>query len=161
MQRAVELEAYNRAERQRTDNIRVMNKDSTDTAKVSKIDQFMETVEKNMRPLQKDMRDLKQWKFQSQNYKPQSQGSMNRQNNSKPQDRSKVRKCYNCCSDEHLKRNCPMPPKERSENGQKMLDSSNASRNESLQEGRDNPTDGQCSRVVRSLIRVVCDCPNT
>ena len=151
IQRAVELEAYNRAERQRTDNIRVMNKDSTDTAKVSKIDQFMETVEKNMRSLQKDMRDLKQWKFQSQSYKPQSQGSMNRQNNSKPQDRSKVRKCYNCGSDEHLKRNCPMPPKESSENGQKMLDSSNASRNEGLHEGRDNPTDGQCSRVVRSL----------
>ena len=48
IQRAVELEAYNRAERQRTDNIRVMNKDSTDTTKVSKSDQFLETVEKNM-----------------------------------------------------------------------------------------------------------------
>ena len=82
-----------------------MNKDSTDTAKVSKIDQFMETVKKNMRPLQKDMRDLKQWKFQSQNYKPQSQGSMTRENNSKSQGRSKVRKCYNCSSDEHSKRN--------------------------------------------------------
>ena len=126
IQRAVELEAYNRAERQRTDNIRVMNKDSTDTANVSKIDQFMETVEKNMRSLQKDMRDIKQWKFQSQSYRPQSQGSMTRQNNSKPQDRSKVRKCYNCGSDEHLKRNCPMPPKENSEKGQEMLYSPNA-----------------------------------
>ena len=79
------------------------------------------------------------------------QGSMTRENNSKPQDRSKDRKCYNCGSNEHLKRNCLMPPKESSENWQKMLDSSKASRNEGLHECRDNPTDGQFSRTVRSL----------
>ncbi|XP_056006949.1 uncharacterized protein LOC130050723 [Ostrea edulis] len=138
IQRAVELEAYNRAESRRIDAVRVMSGSSADLSKESKLDQFMETVEKNMLSLQRDIRDLKQWKFQSQGQKRMPHTSM----------KDQARKCYNCGSDKHLKRNCPQLSKE-------LEHSSNSRETEHKRTdaglGKDNNACDQYSRVVHSI----------
>lgn len=101
IQRAVELEAYYRAENRHTDAVRTMSENTEDSSKASKLDNFIETVEKNMRSLQRDMRDLKQWKFQSQ-----SQRRMPRPE-THARDSNRTRKCYKCGSDKHLRKDCP------------------------------------------------------
>lgn len=65
IQRAVELEAFYRAESRRTESVRSVDQEAG-SGHDSKIDKFIETMEKNMQYLQKKMKNMKQWKFQLQ-----------------------------------------------------------------------------------------------
>lgn len=98
IQRAVELEAYYRAENRHTDTVRTMSENTEDSYKTSKLDNFIATVEKNMLSLQRDMRDLKQWKFQSQSQRRMPLPETH------TRDRDRTRKCYRCGFDKHLRK---------------------------------------------------------
>lgn len=58
IQRAVELEAFYRAESRRTESVRSMDQEAG-SRHGSKINKCIETMEKNMQYLQKEMKDMK------------------------------------------------------------------------------------------------------
>jgi hypothetical protein len=76
-----------------------------DSGQGSKIDKFIETMEKNMQSLQREMKDMKRWKFQMQN-----EGRDMRQMKEEPMKTatSYGKRCYICGSYKHLRRHCPM-----------------------------------------------------
>ena len=145
IQRAVELEAFYKAEIRRTENVRSMDQDS---GQGSKIDKFIETMEKNMQSLQREMKDVKRWKFQMQ-----KEGHDTRQMKEEPRETTtnNDRRCYICGSDKHLRRHCPMqrdttfqsdPRRERTKvNGPNLED---------LSQDKSRQTD-EHSRIVHSI----------
>ena len=107
IQRAVELEAFYRAESRRTENVRSVDQESG-IGHGSKIDKLLETMEKNMQDLQREMKDMKQWKFQMQGKGNDTKHTkMLMKARTKKTSASNIRKCYTCGSDKHLKRECP------------------------------------------------------
>lgn len=103
IQRAVELEAFYRAESRRTESVRSVDQEDG-SGHGSKVDKFIETMEKNMQYLQKEMKDMKQWKFQMQKKGRDTGHTKDETRNTYA---NSTRKCYRCGSDKHLKRDCP------------------------------------------------------
>ena len=61
LQRAVELEAFSRAEKRRTETVRVSDGKSSDQS--SKLEKFMETIQSSISALEREMKDMKRSKF--------------------------------------------------------------------------------------------------
>ena len=121
IQRAVELEAFNRAERRRKENIHVIDKDSSD--KGNRMETLMEEMQKSISLLQQDMKSLKKGQTQGRerdgptrryNDSDGDRGSGSLDQRLGPSNRpgNRDRKCYNCQSPDHFARNCPHPPKD-------------------------------------------------
>ena len=143
IQRAVELEAYYKAERRRTENIRTM--EQQDVTQASKIDKFIDTMQKNMEFLQREIKDIKQWKFYMQK-KGQSPQQKAQEQQKTEESVGKLRKCFRCGSDQHLKRECPLEMNARDK------EAKNTSRNwKSDQTQGNEKKKGMHSRVVCSV----------
>jgi hypothetical protein len=102
IQRAVELEAFYKEENRRTENVRSMDQDS---GQGSKIDNFIENIEKNIQCLQREMKDTKRWKFQVQK-RGRDMGQMKEEPMTTATNYG--RRCCTCGFDKHLRRHCPM-----------------------------------------------------
>jgi hypothetical protein len=102
IQRAVELEAFYKAEIRRSENVRSTDQNS---GQGSKIDKFIETMEKIMQFLQADMKDMKLWKFQMQK---EGRDTRQMKEETRKTTTNNGRHCYICGSDKHLRRHCPM-----------------------------------------------------
>ena len=101
IQRAVELEAFNRAEKRRTETVRWMEHKSS--ARSPKLEKLIEAMQKSIDTLTREVRVLKRSKCQGNQTKTEA-------TTSKVCDRSgeaSVRlRCYKCGSTEHLRRDC-------------------------------------------------------
>ena len=105
IQRAVELEAFNRAERRRKENVNVIDKDSSE--KGSRVETWMTEIQKSLGLLQQEMQSLKQGQRQGQGRDGPTRRYNNRDGNlasgSLDQKRgpgngpgNRDRRCYNC-----------------------------------------------------------------
>ena len=103
IQRAVELDAFNKAEKRRTETVRWMeHKSSTRSPKLEKL---IEAMQRSIDTLTREVRVLKRSKCQGNQTKTET-------TTSKVCDQSgetsiKLRKCYKCGSTEHFRRDCP------------------------------------------------------
>ena len=103
IQRAVELEAFNRAEKRRTETVRWMeHKSSTRSPKLEKL---IEAMQKSISTLAREVRDLKRSKCQGNKIMTEAPKSKIENRSGEP--RVRLRRCYKCGSTEHLRRDCP------------------------------------------------------
>ena len=103
IQRAVELEAFNRADKRRTETVRWM--EHKPSARSPKLEKLMEDMQKSISTLAREVRDLKRSKCQGNQIMSEAPKS---KVSDKPGEASvRLRKCYKCGSTEHLRRDCP------------------------------------------------------
>ena len=103
IQRAVELEAFNRAEKRRTETVRLMEHKSSDRS--SRLEKLIETMQQSISRLAREVKDLKRFKFQNKQTKTSAGES--KVDNQSDETRIRHRRCYKCGSTEHLRRDCP------------------------------------------------------
>ena len=103
IQRAVELEAFNRAEKRRTETVRWMEHKSS--ARSLKLEKLMEAMQKSISTLAREVRDLKRSKCQGNQI--MTEVPKNNFENRSGEPRVRLRRCYKCGSTEHLRRDCP------------------------------------------------------
>ena len=112
IQRAVELEAFNRAERRRNDNVYIIDKASSE--KGSRMETFMKKMQKSIGLLQEEVESLKRGLCQERGQGEGHTGPCSADQNHGPDSapRNRDRRCYNCQALDHFARNCPHPPRD-------------------------------------------------
>ena len=112
IQRAVELEAFSRAEQRRKEHVHVIDKDSSE--KGSRMETLMTEMQKNIKLLQQEIQSLKKERNQRQRRDGPSGGYSNAEGNRGPGSAdqrcgpgNRDKRCYNCQSPGHIARNCP------------------------------------------------------
>ena len=103
IQRAVELDAFNRAEKRRTENVRWMEHKSS--ASPLKLEKLIEAMQKSIDTLALEVRDLKRSKCKGNQTKTKATTSEVCDRSGEPSVR--LRRCYKCGSTEHVRRDCP------------------------------------------------------
>ena len=103
IQRAVELEAFNRAEKRRTETVRWMEHKSS--ARSPKLEKLIEAMQKSISTLAREVRDLKRSKGQGNQI--MTEAPKRKVENRSGEPRVRLRRCYKCGSTEHLRRDCP------------------------------------------------------
>ena len=103
IQRTVDLEAFNRAEKGRTETVRWMEHKSS--ARSPKLEKLMEAMQKSISTLAREVRDLKRSKCQGNQIMTEEPRSNFENRSGEP--RVRLRRGYKCGSMEHLRRDCP------------------------------------------------------
>ena len=103
IQRAVELEAFSRAEKRRTETVRWMEHKSS--ARSPKLEKLIEAMQKSISTLAREVRDLKRSKCQGNQTMTEAPKSKIENRSGEP--RVRLRRCYKCGSTKHLRRDCP------------------------------------------------------
>ena len=95
IQRAVELEAFYRAERRQREIVRSV--DTEVSTREQRLESLIETMQKSMTSLEQEMKNMKRSQYRRQ--KSDDKGSDSKGKG--------VRKCFKCDSPDHLFKNCP------------------------------------------------------
>ena len=96
IQRAVELEAFYRAERRQKEIVRSV--DTEVSTREQRLESLIETMQKSMTSLEQEMKNMKRSQYRRQ--KSDDKGSDSKGKG--------VRKCFKCDSPDHLFKNCPL-----------------------------------------------------
>ena len=114
IQRAVELEAFSRAERRRKEHVHVIVNDKDSSEKRSRMEALMTEMQKSIKLLQQEIQTLKKERNQRQGRDGPSGGYSSADGNRGPGSvdqrcgpGNRDKRCYNCQSPGHIARNCP------------------------------------------------------